>query len=104
MRVGNRRSEECRDHPYLRPSPYMHIHGGQLPGMPLLKDGRGMDINGADPRMNIQDLCNQGIESAIVISWAFLEVGQVAVQWVSNVSFAPWWFSPLSPQTAWRML
>jgi len=85
VHVGNRRSEECRDHPYLRPSPYMHIHGGQLPGMPLLKDGRGMDINGrmdingaaADPRMNIQDLCNQGIESPIVFSWAFLEVGQL---------------------------
>lgn len=61
--VGNRRSEECRDHPYLRPSPYMHLHG-QLPGMPLLKDGRGLDINGAaaDPRLNITDMCNQGKE------------------------------------------
>ena len=44
----------------------MHLQG-QLPGgMQLLKDGRlahGMDINGAaaaDPRLNIQDMCNQG--------------------------------------------
>lgn len=39
----------------------MHLHG-QLPGMPLLKDGRGLDINGAaaDPRLSLQDMCNQG--------------------------------------------
>ena len=50
----------------MRPSPFMHLQG-QLPGgMQLLKDGRlahGMDINGAaaaDPRLNIQDMCNQG--------------------------------------------
>lgn len=49
----------------MRP-PFMHLQG-QLPnGMHVLKDGRiapvGMDINGAaaDPRMNLQDMCNQG--------------------------------------------
>ena len=64
--AGNRsRVEDCRDHPYMRPSPFMHLQG-QIPGgVQLLKEGRlahGMDINGAaaDPRLNIHDICNQG--------------------------------------------
>ncbi len=61
--AGNRsRVDECRDHPYMRPSPFMHLQG-QIPGVQLLKEGRlahGMDINGAaaDPRLSIHDLCN----------------------------------------------
>ena len=66
--AGNRsRVDECRDHPYMRPSPFMHLQG-QLPGgVQLLKDGRlahGMDINGAaaDPRLSLPDVCNPGEE------------------------------------------
>ncbi len=65
--IGNRsRVEDCRDHPYMRSSPFMHLQGQLSNGVQLLKDGRlahGMDINGAaaDPRLSaIQDMCNQG--------------------------------------------
>lgn len=61
---GNRsRVEDCRDHPYMRPSPFMHLQG-PLPGGVVLKDGRlahGMDLN--DPRISaLHDVCNQGEE------------------------------------------
>ena len=49
--------DDLRDHPYMRPSPFMHLPG-QLPAanVQLLKDGRlaptGME--------GLQDICQQG--------------------------------------------
>lgn len=64
--TGNRtRVDDIRDHPYMRPNPFMHIPG-HLPAanVQLLKDGRlapsVMDINGTDMRMPLNDLCQQG--------------------------------------------
>jgi len=70
LSTGNRtRVDEIRDHPYMRPNPFMHIPG-HLPAanVQLLKDGRlaptGMDMNGAgaaDMRMpTLNDICQQG--------------------------------------------